>query len=299
MKILIVGSKGFIGSHCVKYFSNNHDVWQCDVIPEYGNGKYIYIVDAEKSFHDLFSVEKFDICINCSGAANVSYSLKNPLFDFQLNTLNVFRILDAIRVYNPTCKFVNMSSAAVYGNPTSIPIKESHSMNPISPYGYHKVYAETICKEFYEMYGLSVCCIRIFSAYGPGLRKQLLWDIYQKTINSKRIELYGTGKETRDFIFIDDLVSLIDCAIQHSNFNFDIINAANGLQITIQTVAEEMLTALDYDGEYFFNHIVKEGDPLNWEADITKAQKMGYTNVYSIKQGIKKYVEWLNHNSVL
>lgn len=296
MDILIIGSKGFIGQHCVRYFVKENNVWQCDVVQDYTMERYVCVIDSEKAFHDLFSKQKFDICINCSGAANVGYSIQNPLFDFQLNTLNVVRILDAIKQYNPECRFINLSSAAVYGNPTCIPTDESQPYQPISPYGYHKVYAEQVCREFTEFSNLKTCCVRIFSAYGPGLKKQLFWDISQKIAANGEIELYGTGNETRDFIYIDDLVYAIACVIQHSDFNCDFVNIANGCQIKISTVADIMKQAINPDIKITFNNKTKSGDPLNWEANIERLKSYGYQQHTSIEEGVRKYVLWLKNN---
>lgn len=299
MKILIIGSRGFIGTHCVEYFSKCHNVWGCDVILDYNIPNYIYIEPNESDFNNVFLNNKFDVCINCSGAANVPFSLDKPLNDFQLNTVNVFKILDAIRRFNPKCKYINLSSAAVYGNPDYLPIKEVSMMKPVSPYGIHKEMAEMICKEFYKFWGVKTVSIRIFSAYGPGLKKQLLWDLAQKIKNQDLIELYGTGHETRDFIYIDDLVYLIDCVIRNGEFEAECINAANGRQIKISEIAQAMKIALDTDKPIIFKGENRPGDPLFWEADVHAATKLGYYQKVSIDYGINQYVKWLKENELV
>ena len=201
MKILIIGSKGFIGSHCVDYFSQHHDVWGCDVVLDYNSKQYIPIDAVDSDFLEIFRDHEFDVCINCSGAASVPFSLDKPFNDFKLNTLNVFKILEAIRQYASACKFITMSSAAVYGNPKILPIVEAQAGMPISPYGSHKLMAEMICEEFSKYWGIQTCCLRIFSAYGPRLKKQLFWDLYHKIKNDPNTMLWGTGKESRDFFF--------------------------------------------------------------------------------------------------
>ena len=97
MKILVVGSRGFIGSHCVDYFKKNHEVWECDVVADYGNKNYIWIDAVDSDFLDIFQNHNFDLCINCSGAANVSFSLQKPYNDFKLNALNVFKLLEFLK----------------------------------------------------------------------------------------------------------------------------------------------------------------------------------------------------------
>lgn len=299
MKILVIGSKGFIGSHCVDFFSKEHEVWGCDIIVDYNAANYLFIESVDSDFQEIFLYKNYDVCINCSGAASVPFSLERPLHDFQLNTLNVYKILESIRRFNPECKYINLSSAAVYGNPEKLPIAECDRLFPVSPYGLHKFMAEQICKEFATFWKVKTCCIRIFSAYGPNLKKQILWDIYQKAIKNERIELFGTGKETRDFIYISDLVSIIDCVICNAGFECDIINAANGKQESISEIAHLMIKALGVNKEVIFNQVVRSGDPLNWEADVSKIFSMGYRPQINIETGVKKYVSWLRESRLL
>jgi len=293
MKILIIGSKGFIGLHCLHYFAAVHEVWQCDVVADYVSKNY-YIVDATNAdYNDIFQSEKFDICINCSGAASVPDSIKNPQRDFTLNVVNVFKQLDAIRKFNKECKYINISSAAVYGNPKKLPIKESHTLNPISPYGTHKIMAEQVCQSFFQNFGVHTISLRVFSAYGPGLKKQLFWDLYHKMNTNKKVELYGTGEETRDFIYIKDLLNAIDCIINKASFNAEIVNVSNGLEHKIKDVVKFFYKHITPDVDVIFTGDERKGDPSFWKADITLLKSYGHTQNYSIKKGIKNYIEWL------
>lgn len=293
MKILVIGSKGFIGSHCVSYFSKLNDVWECDVILDYNNDHYISIDSVDSDFLEIFRNHKFDVCINCSGAANVPFSLEKPYNDFRLNTLNVIKLLEAIRLHNHECKFITMSSAAIYGNPESLPIKTTDMYAPVSPYGYHKVFAEQICEEYSRFWGVKTCCVRIFSAYGPGLKKQLFWDMYNKFSNDDTIRLWGTGMESRDFIYISDLVHAIDIVIQNSEFVADKVNLANGIQTTIKEVADTFVSVTGTSKQVVFSGDVRKGDPINWEADITNLKRWGYEPQVDLITGIKNYISWI------
>ncbi len=293
MNILIIGSKGFIGSHCVSYFSKHHNVYECDVVVDYNNPQYIQVDATNADYVDLFQEHQFDICINCSGAASVPDSIEHPQRDFMLNTVNVFKQLDAIRKHNSGCKYINLSSAAVYGNPEFLPISETHPLKPISPYGVHKKMAEFICESFYQNYGLQTCSLRIFSAYGEGLKKQLFWDLHKKVKTKNDVSLYGSGNESRDFIHISDLVKVIELVIENCPFKSDCINVGNGIELTIKEVAGIFYEIYKPNVSIHFEGQTRIGDPVNWVADISKMQELGYVYKVDLKTGLTRYVQWL------
>jgi UDP-glucose 4-epimerase len=295
MKILIIGSKGFIGSQAYTFFSKNHEVWGADIVLS-NDKNYIILEKQNTNFEFIFLKQTFDVCINASGNGSVPISINLPVLDFELNVTNTIKLLDAIRMHNPLCKFINMSSAAVYGNPSHLPVKENIELNPLSPYGWHKLYAEQTCKEYYYLYNLQTINLRLFSVYGEFLRKQLFWDIYQKTLRSKDIELFGSGLETRDFIYIADLLDAINYIIERGLFNGEAVNVASGTELTIKAAAETFCRAIDPDISIKFNKIVKPGDPLNWRADISILKKFGFEPKVPIEKGLNNTVQWLKEN---
>ncbi len=295
MKILIVGSKGFIGSHCVDFFSKENEVWGCDVILDYNTPNYFPIDSVDSEFLEIFQQQEYDVCINCSGAANVPFSLEKPFNDFKLNALNVYKLLEAIRLHTPQCKFITMSSAAVYGNPESLPITETQCKKPVSPYGYHKFMAEMICEEYSRFWDVKTCCLRIFSAYGPRLKKQLFWDLFHKLSFDDTPTLWGTGRESRDFIFISDIINIIALAIDNSSFDGEVINVANGTQVEISRIVDIVKNILNCKKKILFNNNERKGDPINWQADISKIKSWGYEQSVSLEDGIAAYIKWVSN----
>lgn len=294
MRILIIGSKGFIGNCATQFFKQlNYQVFGCDVVTDYNEKNYFQIDATNSDYNFLFEHNQIDICLNCSGAASVPLSLEFPIKDFTLNTINVFKILEAIRNQKSKCKFINLSSAAVYGNPSILPIKEDTFLKPLSPYGIHKMQAEQICKEYFDFYQISTCSVRIFSAYGNGLKKQLLWDLFCKFSSNETVELFGTGNETRDFIHVDDVLQSIYLIIQNAAFVGEEFNIGNGKEHSISYIADLFKDYLISNKEILFNNRVKLGDPLRWQADISKLQKMGYKPEYTIEKGVKDYIDWV------
>jgi UDP-glucose 4-epimerase len=293
VKLLIIGSKGFIGSHCTSVLSSENEVYGCDVVNDYVNDNYYQVDATNADYKDIFRDKEFDVCINCSGAASVPDSFKNPLKDFSLNTFNVIKILEAIKELQPSCKFINLSSAAVYGNPEKLPITEDTPLLPLSPYGVHKKYAEEIVAEYARFFNLNTCSLRLFSVYGPGLCKQLFWDLHTKIMHADHIELWGTGDESRDFIYSSDLVNAINCVIKKGEFKGESINVSDGIETTIKSVAELFQKEHFKSFTFLFDGRQSPGYPVNWRAGIDKLKAMGYQPMVSLQQGLQKYIKWL------
>ncbi len=293
MKVLIIGSEGFIGKHCSEYFTKKgYAIFRADIV-ESTQANYVKLNLIETDFNILFENNIYDVCINCSGSANVGFSFNNPSIDFELNVLNVQKILVLLKNYNLNCRFINFSSAAVYGNPKVLPIKEDAILEPLSPYGFHKQQSELLLSEYHHFFGLKTCSLRVFSAYGPGLKKQLFWDLYQKGISNNTIQLFGTGYESRDFIYIDDLVKVVDLVIQNSSLNGNVYNLASGVEATIKDVVDKFIYSFDKKLSYQFTGETKIGDPINWKADISKIQDFGFKPEIIIDEGINRYLAWL------
>lgn len=295
MNILIIGSKGFIGAHTLRHFKElKHTVFGCDVVVDYNSENYFLVDTANADFHEIFETQEFDVCINCSGAASVPDSLIHPQRDFELNVSNVFKMLDAIRKHQPECKFINISSAAVYGNPEILPVTEHSTLKPVSPYGLHKRMAENILQEFNMHYKIATLSLRLFSVFGPRLQKQLFWDLYKKmNENETAIELIGTGNESRDFIYVKDVTNAFDLIIRNCDFNGSAINVSNGIEVTIQEAVGTFAKELNWNGKINYSQKTRKGDPLNWKADITKLSQAGYQQKYSLQEGLKEYTQWL------
>src|ERR1700760_1228707 len=121
MKILVIGSKGFVGSNIYDYFNDGkNEVWGADILDN-ETKNYFKLEKQNTSYEHIFELYKFDVCINASGNGSVPISLNLPVFDFELNVTNTLKVLDAIRINNPQCKYISLSSAAVYGNPAVMP----------------------------------------------------------------------------------------------------------------------------------------------------------------------------------
>ncbi|MBM3111568.1 NAD-dependent epimerase/dehydratase family protein [Pseudomonas arcuscaelestis] len=293
MKILVVGAYGFIGRRLVtKLEQLGYQVAKADIVRQ-GTDKCEVFSPDHPDFQKLFASQLPDVCINCTGAASVPASFDNPFNDYTLNTLRVIQMLEAIRMVSPGTRFIHFSSAAVYGNPLASPISETADIAPLSPYGWHKRSAELACQEYYALYQVQSLSLRVFSAYGPGLKKQIFWDVYQKALASKQVELFGTGLETRDFIYVDDIAVCVDTLIRHAVFDARAVNVANGEASTIADAVSTLLEALNFKRDVMFSGAGRQGDPSCWQADVSYLSSLGFTPAYSLKQGLAEVARWM------
>jgi dTDP-glucose 4,6-dehydratase/UDP-glucose 4-epimerase len=276
MSVIIFGSKGFLGSSLLKMFGveNCVAINNVDLLSE-------------------VSLIKCNVLVNCAGASSVPNSFVNPSNDFQRNVTLVKDILEKIRLSgNKNIRFVNLSSAAVYGNPQNLPVRETDSCLPISPYGSHKMMAEELCRYYYNCFGIKTLSLRIFSAYGIGQHKMLLWDLHQKILSSNgEIILFGSGNESRDFIHAEDIYRQLILAINNSNFDGETVNVANGKEVFIKDIVEIYKKHYPKSFTYQFNGENRAGDPLNWCADISRMIDWGYVNSVGIESGVADYIK--------
>jgi dTDP-glucose 4,6-dehydratase/UDP-glucose 4-epimerase len=293
--VFILGSEGFIGSNLVKHFSDaGYDVAGCDLFETsfYGGYQYYKVTRLSPEWEEIFSPAGFDFCINAAGSGSVPYSMTHPVSDFEANTLDTIRILDVIRRLDPGCRYIHLSSAAVYGNPKKLPVNENDALSPLSPYGFHKLMAEQVCKEYYEVYNIGTAIVRPFSVYGEGLRKQLLWDVCSKLKKEKAIRLFGTGNESRDFLHVKDLAVLLQVIAEQSAFKADVYNAASGIESSLHSIARLFEEHYNGSGKITFSGEARPGDPINWRADISRTQALGFKPSIVLKQGLPQYIHW-------
>jgi dTDP-glucose 4,6-dehydratase/UDP-glucose 4-epimerase len=297
MKILIIGAKGFIGSHLVEYFLNKgHTIISCDAKDDPANPLHIKVDKFGSDYNPIFVDHKIDACIYAGGNGSVPYSIEFPEIDFHLNTYSINRILSCIQKHQPDCRFIHISSAAVYGNPETLPIDEGAKIKPLSPYGWHKFLSENLCIKYYSLYKIPTCSLRVFSVYGERLTKQLFWDLYQKIKKSSVVTLFGNGNESRDFIYIQDLIVAMDIILTNSDFKGEAINVATGNEVTIKDAATLFCNLYDPTIQLKFTNEIKPGDPSNWKADIKKLSVLGFSPKIKLQDGLGNYVRWLKEN---
>jgi UDP-glucose 4-epimerase len=296
--VLVTGVTGFIGRYVAKYFFElgwsvvGIGTSAAENAPTSSLKKYERLVLPSPLLADLIKGNRPQVCIHCAGRASVPLSVKQPSEDFSANVSCTFNLLETLRLFAPECRLIYLSSAAVYGNPETLPVREEQRLAPISPYGFHKLIAEQLCQEFSFVYGIPTAIVRIFSAYGPGLRRQVVWDISYKVLTQSLVKLQGTGFESRDFIHVRDVIKAIHIITEKSPFTSNIYNIASAKETTIKELAELIILKFGEESFLEFNGSLTSENPINWRADIENIRNLGFTPQISLDDGISVYSQW-------
>ena len=297
--VLVTGVAGFIGRHAATAFAARGDtVIGADRSPstdvaDLPLARYESVTIPDPAFDALVAASIPDVVVHCAGRASVPGSLADPADDFTTNTAMTFAVLELLRTTAPEAHVLFPSSAAVYGDPATLPVAEDAAPAPISPYGFHKLQAEQLCREYATLHGLTTTVMRLFSAYGPGLRRQVVWDTCVKALTDPTVRLRGTGRETRDLIHVDDITAaMIALADVPPESAHRIVNVATGVETTIEMLADLVVGALDVEASVVFDQVVAPGDPINWRADISRLRSIGFEPQIDLATGVRHVATW-------
>lgn len=296
-KVLITGAYGFLGRYTAKSFHDagyrvsgiGHGKWHKYEYSQWGIQDWY---ETTITFESLINInEVFDIIVHCGGSGSVAFSYQNPYEDFQKSVQSTLSLLEYIRLTGKPCHFIYPSSPAVQGELGDKKIVEDDPSNPVSPYGFHKKAAEELCLSYNKNFDIKVSIIRYFSIYGVGLQKQLLWDACLKIKQAiNEVTFFGTGEETRDWLYVKDAASLILSIAQNDVEKINIINGGTGIKTTVRDTIDLLVKLYDKKVNVKFNQIVKPGDPRFYHADISKAHNLGWAPTINLDEGLKQYL---------
>ena len=215
--IFVTGGAGFIGSHLCKNLSNltsNLTIYDNLSSGKVENVKHlpkVHFVKADiLNLKKLFSQEKADLIYHLAAQVVVPYSMENPLEDFETNARGTLNVLEKAR--KDDARVVFTSSAAVYGNPTKLPTPEDYGFNPFSCYGLSKVVGEEYCNMYSKQYGLDITILRLANVYGSGCHGVISDFLDKINRNPEKLEIIGTGLQSRDFVHVSDVVDAFTLA---------------------------------------------------------------------------------------
>lgn len=275
MVALVTGHRGFLGRHVVAELrEQGHEV--------VGAGRPdVHLPSAD--FAGLVRDVRPELVVHCAGPASVPASVEDPDGD-RAATLAA---LEAVLAVITDARLVLVSSAAVYGQPSRLPVAEDAPLAPVSPYGRHRVEAEVLARDS----GAAVAIARVFSAYGEGLRRQVLWDVAQRALAGGEVELSGTGAETRDFVHARDVAGAVAAIAGRAEFEGEAYNVATGVETSIARLAELVTRELG-GSDVRFSGARRPGDPERWQGDITRLRALGFEPTVRIDEGAAAYARW-------
>jgi len=229
-----------------------------------------------------------------AGGSSVGLSIAHPLEDFYRSVVSTARLLEWLRDSAPQCRMVTASSAAVYGSNHAGAIAENAALMPMSPYGRHKLMSEQLCRSYAESFGLCSTIVRLFSVYGPSLRKQLPWDICCRlALGEKEVTLAGTGAEVRDWIDVRDVARLLRIiGEQPQPENLRIFNGGSGRGTSVAEIYKILVGHWGGDASVRFSGKARAGDPLSLLANNAHLQEIPFDWEIPIERGLAEYVRW-------
>lgn len=303
-KILITGGAGFIGSNLAHKLVNNNDVV---VVDDLSMGKVNNISDINVKFikhdvcdsnfmHDLLSKENFDYIYYLAAVSSVADSVVRPLPTHFVNQESVLDILEYIRSNNLHIKkFLFTSSAAVYGNYPDFPKREDERVQPLTPYAIDKYASERFTIDYGKLYDIPTVAVRFFNVFGPRQNPDspysgVLSIITKCLKNDKPFILFGDGKQTRDFIYVEDVVNAL-IKVSRLNAESTVYNVANGKETSLI----EMIKTYENISGKKLKIIRKEernGDITRSVADTSKLRGIGFKPQWSLSDGLKQYWDY-------
>jgi len=301
--VLVTGGAGFIGSHlCEALVRRDAHVTVADNLSNGTLQNLQNIADQiefhkldirSSAFRDLLLTGDFDVIFHLAANAYVPPSIENPDYDFQTNLVASFQLLETLRGSGLGSTLIVASSAAVYGNPSRIPISETDITVPISPYGVSKLAMERYVSIYSPLYGLKAASLRFFSAYGPRQRKQIVYDFIKKISNNPdELVILGDGTQVRDLVYVEDIVQAALVVLDNAPLEGEVYNVAGGRGYSTREIAETMTNVMGLSPDFHYTGSIRPGDPEKWIACIDRISGLGFRPRISLGEGIKRTIEW-------
>jgi UDP-glucose 4-epimerase len=274
MKVLITGSRGFLGQALgAVVAARGHDLigLSRSAQPAAGWLGVHHCVDVvDDDLTEVVSRYEPDAIIHAAGPASVSESFLWPVANLRAGLMSWANVLDAVRRTGIPARSVLLSSAAIYGQPATLPVAENAPAQPISPYGYAKAMAEKLGDQYSSCFGLDVLTCRLFSVLGPDQRRLLVWEIYRQlsSADTDEVLLNGSSSSSRDYLHVRDVAAAVVelCETAHTPA---VVNVASGDQSTVGQVASDVRAAAASTKPVRFLEKQTTGDPDHWQADIS------------------------------
>lgn len=300
LKVLVTGGAGFIGSHVVdslvdcgygvRVIDNLSTGKQSNIEGHLRRGRVDFVKgDVKDAEFVRKCVRDVEAVVHLAAITSVPFSFENPNLTFDTNVAGTLNLLISC-AEEKVRKFVLISSCAVYGEPMYLPVDEKHLTSPISPYAESKLVAEDFCVGFHEKQLLKSVVLRLFNVYGPrqGFNDYsgVITRFVERTKQLLPLVVYGDGSQTRDFVYVSDVVEVVLRSLESKDADGEVFNIGSGKPTSVLELAEEVLEFTGVNSEILYDK-PKPGDIKHSYADISKAKKLlEYRPTLSLRQGL-------------
>lgn len=303
MKVLVTGGAGFIGSNLVKQLL--HDGNNVVVLDNLMSG-YRENLDP---FPDVRFIEgdvrdpavvnevmkDVEVVFHLAASVGNKRSIDHPLTDAGINVMGTLNVLEAAR-QSGVRKVVASSSAGIFGELKTLPIREDHPVEPDTPYGSTKLCMEKLCLAYAKLYTMEAVCLRYFNVYGPNQRFDAYGNVIPifafKMYGHEALTIFGNGEQTRDFVNVRDVVQANIKAAMSRGVS-GAFNIGSGTRVTINHLVELLRNVSGIDADVVYGE-PRPGDVLHSLADISAARSaFGFEPSVSIEDGLREYMEWV------
>lgn len=294
-KIVVTGGCGFIGSHVVEALWERNRVI---VIDDLSSGDEANISSFDVEFHRRSITEPLEelfaganLVFHLAASVSVARSVEDPRHDAEVNISSTLNVLEAARRCGVS-RVIYSSSAAVYGEPRALPISESHPLRAISPYGLSKLTGERYCSLYCSLYGLETVSLRYFNVYGPKQKADnpysgVISIFVRNAIEGQVSTIYGDGKQTRDFVYVKDVV---EANLLAASGGREILGHAFNVGTGMETSVNDLARFL---GTEAVHGPPRPGDIRHSVADTRLAkEKLSFTARTPLQEGLARYMDW-------
>ena len=293
MKILILGSEGFVGNNLVDGLSKNHQIVCGDVLESSNHDNYHQI-----NIKDLQSVNKItqnvDVVVDLV-AHSLTSSLNGSIENAEINIIGLLNVLESCRTNNVK-KIIFSSASSLIGEPESYHVSENHIPTPKTAYGITKLASEHYLRLYFELYGINYTVFRFFNIYGPYQKNGLIPTLYKKIVENKPITVFGKGDQVRDYVFIEDIIPFFDIVSSTKTGENSVFNMGTGQGTTILEIINMMSNYLNVKSDIEFNP-PRPGEIGNFVSDTTNLKKI-FNQIPNtpVQQGLAKTIDWLKQH---
>jgi dTDP-glucose 4,6-dehydratase len=311
-KILVAGGAGFIGSHIVEALLKTGA--EVTVLDNLSAGKMSNLENCKRNsnFHfikgDIRNLEQVktavknaDAVFNDAAVVSVRLSIDNPMLVNEVNVNGALNLLKA-SVDSGVKRFVQASSASVYGDTETLPVIEDTLLRPISPYAVSELAAESYARAFHKTYGLETVCLRYFNVYGPRQSYSpytgAITIFMNQLLKNESITIFGDGEQTRDFVYVEDVAAANVLALSRKEAAGEVFNIATGAATSVNVLVRSLTKVFGKSDLKPLHTQAKPGEIRFSCASIEKAKRiLGYRPVFSIENGLERLVKWYTSTS--